>query len=81
MNNPLAFPRAQFNPQGVGYEDAGIGNEAQDGMTLRDYFAAKALQGLFALGAVDPLVEGSSEQASKMAYITADAMLKARDKV
>lgn len=36
-----AFPRPAFAPDDVGYEDCGI-TEEQDGMTLRDYFAAHA---------------------------------------
>ena len=44
----------------------------KQGMTLRDYFAAKAMQGLIANGAVSPV------DAAKAAYIVADAMLKAR---
>ena len=45
-----------------------------NGMTLRDYFAAKALQGLLAWGG------GSSwEDDAKNAYQAADAMLKARE--
>jgi len=44
------------------------------GMTLRDYFAAAALQGLLADGG------GSSWEAdAKNAYQAADAMLKARE--
>ncbi len=47
-----------------------------EGMTLRDYFAAKALQGLLAM-------DGSSEfRASDLAaaaYRSADAMLEARN--
>ena len=47
------------------------------GMTLRDYFAAKAMQGLLAQSQGTAL--GSSvEQAAKYAYAMADAMLKAR---
>jgi len=44
------------------------------GMTLRDYFAAKALQGMCSslAGAPDPQYD------SMMAYKMADAMLKAR---
>ena len=45
---------------------------AFQGMTLRDYFAAKAMQGLIANGAVSPV------DAAKAAYIVADSMLKAR---
>lgn len=75
MNNPPAFPRSQFNPQGVGYEDAGIGCEAQDGMTLRDYFAAKAINKLTFFG------DDSAQLAiaAHAAYQIADAMLKARE--
>ena len=49
-----------------------MGEVVQEGMTLRDYFAAKAMQGLIANGAVSPV------DAAKAAYIVADAMLKAR---
>jgi hypothetical protein len=42
------------------------------GMTLRDYFAAKAMQGI--------LFEGLNEsETAKNAYAMADAMLKARE--
>lgn len=47
----------------------------QDGMSLRDYFAAKAMQGLMA-SPVDP---ESMEVAAKWSYNLADAMLKARE--
>ena len=42
------------------------------GMTLRDYFAAKAMQGIF------PLCQ-TNESAAEECYKVADAMLKARD--
>ncbi len=45
------------------------------GMSLRDYFAAKAMQGLMASSA-DP---ESMEVAAKWSYKLADAMLKARE--
>ena len=48
------------------------------GMTLRDYFASKAMQGLIALSAGTAL--GSRvEIAAEYAYAAADAMLKARE--
>lgn len=54
-----AFPRpGDFNPQ--------------TGMTLRDYFAAKAMQGKIAAGAT------GYEDIAFYAYKYADAMLKAR---
>jgi hypothetical protein len=51
---------------------------ASSGMTLRDYFAAKAMQGLLASG----IECGPDDVASVVAsaYILADAMLKARTK-
>ena len=50
------------------------------GMTLRDYFAAKAMQGLIASPRGTP--DGSDatdEYYAKCAYLVADAMLKARE--
>ena len=50
------------------YQDAG--------MTLRDYFAAKAMQGLIERGFTE---FGNRESAyANLAYVYADAMLKAR---
>ncbi len=46
------------------------------GMTLRDYFAAKAMQGMYAgFGGNPP----EPERVAEDAYCIADAMLKARD--
>lgn len=50
---------------------------APSGMSLRDYFAAKALQGMFASGRSGGW--GFQEQATQC-YQAADAMLAARDK-
>jgi hypothetical protein len=49
----------------------GIENPLYDGMTLRDYFATKAMQGL--MDAAMPMPEIAVE-----AYAMADEMLKAR---
>jgi hypothetical protein len=46
------------------------------GMTLRDYFAAKAMQGFIADGAAPDV---SKQIISIMAYAMADAMLEARE--
>lgn len=46
------------------------------GMTLRDYFAAKALQGLLA----DTALSAKPETWAKRSYELADAMLKERNK-
>lgn len=45
------------------------------GMTLRDYFAAKAMQGIIAC----PSSSGSFMDLADEAYEYADAMLRARD--
>lgn len=47
-------------------------------MTLRDYFAAMALQGMNARDTYDA-GQASPYQRAKLAYIEADAMMKARD--
>ncbi len=46
-------------------------------MTLRDYFAAKAMQGY--LGSPEWLREVSPQGTAEAAYRVADAMLKARE--
>ena len=50
----------------------------QDGMTLRDYFAAKAMQSGISNSAVRGSIYECSEMA-KFAYDMADAMLKERE--
>ena len=47
------------------------------GMTLRDYFAAKAMQGMYAASSFPT---GIMDDTAKEAYEMADAMLKARDR-
>ena len=54
------------------------------GMTLRDYFAAKAMQGLISCpdwreGAGEDVGMDASDCTAYTAYMMADAMLKARD--
>jgi len=65
MNNPPAFPVPfEWNNELIQYV----------GMTLRDYFAAKAMQGLLSSDVNAPL-----ETFAKQSYKVADAMMKARD--
>lgn len=66
MNNPPAFPITTL-----------WHNELKEynGMTFRDYFAAKAMQGDVSAGAHD----GEFPAIAKRAYAMADAMLKARE--
>ena len=62
MNNPPAFPKTPFIELGT----------PQNGMTLRDYFAARAMQAL-----IDN--DGLFSEIPTQAYAMADAMLKARE--
>jgi hypothetical protein len=48
------------------------------GMTLRDYFAAHAMQGMMAMPLPD-MEDDAPKFLAKTAYGIADAMLKARD--
>ena len=49
-----------------------------NGMTLRDYFAAKAMQGMLAYAYFHPLA--MEDGCARDAYAMADAMLKARER-
>ncbi|WP_208452066.1 hypothetical protein [Burkholderia gladioli] len=62
-----------------GFDMRGTNHECVNGMTLRDYFAAKFMQGFVA--APDRETEYSHvtrDECAKRAYQMADAMLKAR---
>lgn len=71
MNNPTAFPLHPEHWQ-----------EENQGMTLRDYFAAQALTGAQIWDAV---INGknaqftATEKLAEVAYEIADAMMKARE--
>ena len=67
MINPPAFPNEGFNGWGEPFQ----------GMTLRDYFAAKAVQGL--LSDPDWRQDMDFDDTALAAYKMADAMLKARE--
>ena len=70
MNNPPAFPNEGFNGWGEPFQ----------GMTLRDYFAAKAMQGIFASNTEhDHADEHIFDAVAEAAYLQADAMLAARE--
>ena len=72
MNNPPAFPTKNYQgiqPIATGYSE---------GMTLRDYFAAKAMQALIIANGPAP-TGGWPTHAERTAYTVADAMLKARE--
>jgi hypothetical protein len=66
-NNPNAFPYSALSPEGPSvYKD-------NEGMTLRDYFAAKAMQSIFEETC-------SYSTIAERSYEMADAMLKEREK-
>ena len=67
----LAFPTTIHN--------YGDGSYCSTGMTLRDYFAAKAMQGLLAQS-MGTAFGSDPKCAAEYAYATADAMLKERNK-
>jgi hypothetical protein len=59
------------------------GGHFSEGMTLRDYFAAKAMLGLYQMAAVrayTPDENDAEQELADQAYLMADAMLKARNK-
>lgn len=75
--NPPAFPRSGFaTAHDVPYEDY-FQNDSQQGMTLRDYFAAKVLPVIYTQSIGKEL---GAEYMANCAYILADAMLEARAK-
>lgn len=67
-----AFPESYV---GADSPHEGIGN----GMTLRDYFAAKAMQGMLSATAFDSAWP-DPKRISELAYQNADAMLAARER-
>jgi hypothetical protein len=67
MKTP-AFPQ-QFN---------GTTEPSLSGMTLRDYFAAKAMQGWLLVPKVAKHLDGDFEGVATWSYHMADAMMKAR---
>lgn len=81
MNNTLAFPIVI---------DLGDGMQYQKGMTLRDYFAARAMQGFISARGWHPdftypadfnfdAGKRAADAVAAASYQYADAMLKARE--
>jgi hypothetical protein len=73
MKNTPAFPRTAFNANGA----VTTSDSEFHGMSLRDYFAAKAMQGMLSI-----LIANDSapyfDVIAHDAYKQADAMLKVR---
>jgi hypothetical protein len=56
--------------------------QCEAGMTLRDYFAAKAMQGWLASfpeSDSHPVSSGKADLVAEVSYLMADAMLRARE--
>ncbi|NEG99720.1 hypothetical protein GQQ22_13420 [Pantoea agglomerans] len=65
-----AFPKQQWEYDGHG----NVLPYQEDGMTMRDYFAAKAMQGELASGTASNYLDNIASRS----YAIADAMLRAR---
>jgi len=68
MNNPPAFPAMHFDLA-----------DNEHGMTLRDYFAAKAMQPFLDTLVKQGWVSDDLKTVAETCYRMADAMLKARE--
>ena len=64
--NERAFPHGQLRDE-------------YNGMTLRDYFAAKAMQGFIAYAAHKGMYTPPDNELATSAYQLADAMMEARN--
>ena len=69
MKDIQAFPNEGFNGWG----------KPQEGMTLRDYFAAKAMQSILTGHYPITKSEDADIKIAKASYRLADAMLQARE--
>lgn len=82
-NGGYAFPIPNADFQTFSPSTVEEYKRIQSGMTLRDYFAAKAMQalitGAMSGGAPIKTMGGDDKVAAKAAYIIADAMLKERE--
>ena len=77
-----AFPRPFSLDAREAFDDS-VAHPAHTGITIQDYFAAKAMQALISCpnwreDAGDEVGMDASDYTAKTAYIIADAMIKAR---
>ena len=70
MNNTPAFPTTK---------PLDSWGDPNQGMTLRDYFAAKAMQATVDAWIQRSIYPPTDDEVAKNAYVIADAMLKARE--
>ncbi len=66
-------------PTGLITDDKGVVYGGSNGMTLRDFFAAKAMQGLLSDSPSSSDVADAVNTLAHFSYTIADAMLKARE--
>jgi hypothetical protein len=82
--NPAAFPFKSIDFEASAEAKTNIYDGYSQGMTLRDYFAAKAMdQVIFSWRNFNRVIDfedraGDAENIAKNCYLLADAMLKAR---
>lgn len=74
---PLQYDPYVDHPAHGRVHRSAVGEDIQEGMTLRDYFAAKAMQSQVV--AVDGMEGEDWNHFASCAYEVADAMLKARE--
>ena len=78
MNGGPAFPCLGNENAKRQCEAAGVQYQAPTGMTLRDYFAAKAMQGFLAYATHKGIYAPPDNELASASYQLADAMLKER---
>jgi predicted O-linked N-acetylglucosamine transferase (SPINDLY family) len=76
-NSGPAFPRHRLDWSNLNSDRPELVAESQ-GLSIRDYFAAKAMQGIIAAKMPITKEMDCCAAVSKAAYMQADAMLKAR---
>jgi len=77
-NGGPAFPRPIGN-NGITHHEEHESSYAQEGMSLRDYFAAKSLPAVMMARALDPTNEMNQESIAEECYDLADALLLERE--
>lgn len=78
--NPSAFPSKLIDHQESAMQSRTVYNGQEEGMTLRDYFAAKAMQGTLSTSNMEyPNSKKELESLCEISYTIADAMLKQRE--
>jgi hypothetical protein len=75
MNNPPAFPTSHEEPADYNGHNNSKKTVIDQGMTLRDYFAARAMQAILS----DQNYSSPDDKLAEASYWIADAMLKARE--